>query len=148
MFPFFICVHVLFIVVQWVFWRVCKFFEIQRATVTTSLSCELHGRRVGVDLSIWLYHFGLLCAHDILVEHDHSKLIAAILHAANVCRKQGATLVFVADCRTASFPPKSRTDAARKKRQTDAWTAYLDTKSPNKLRAAIRVSPALQADVV
>ena len=128
MFPFFICVHVLFIVVQWVFWRVCKFFEIQRATVMTSLSCELHGRRVGVDLSIWLYHFGLLCAHDILVEHDHSKLIAAILHAANVCRKQGATLVFVADCRTASFPPKSRTDAARKKRQTDAWTGYEEPK--------------------
>jgi hypothetical protein len=63
----------------------------------------VHGRNVGVDLSIWLYSHGSRFALDILVRRDYRAITSVILSLAARLTAWDANLVFVADNRREAY---------------------------------------------
>ena len=123
-------------------------FDRGTCLMKSTLSSEIMGRRVGVDLSIWMYSFGRKYIRDIMLLNNHTNFISALLHAANVCRKFGSTMVFVADNRGTPFAPKAHTDDARRTRSAAYYAKYEATKEDKHLKASFKVSSALQNDVI
>jgi 5'-3' exonuclease len=123
---------------------------LKSCTFASSLFTEIAGRRVGVDTSIMIYEYGRAYAPEAMAPVPrYSCIIDAVLHASNVCRKAGATLVFVADNRKVDARAKSCENGKRRAAAAAAYSAWMANPQDTKLlRRAFKVSDELQEAVL
>jgi hypothetical protein len=108
-----------------------------------------HGRKIAVDLSMWLHEFGKICASDVMVDANYTKVVEHCVHNANILRFMGISPVFVADNREVAAKGKAWTNERRTARAKAALEkAHLNPGDETLLKAALRVTLDLQNAVL